>query len=383
MKKRIVRFILALLIVAIVTSQYINAIWPNTIPYIDGFLSFWLILLLGESWFPLCYDKPTKLRHVALVILANICLVIIPTFALSTYFEKKGKTLRIGYIQYKDRSGNTKSGRAIPDKIHVIINDSLVASFAVSSKTFNKTKVGDSIIVRVSNRGHISEKDLFPTHEIIERYKVPQHYVNGKLQEKPSYEQYSAAVRDSVLRHSHKQVGYVYDKTDDEYYRHLVKVGIDAEHTTTHEFYETDRNYTKVYKRLHVGDAVILQVADSLPEINRVLCWQPDGNDIANYATYEAITDYSNCSKEFETEMLHQSHKRIGFVYDKYQDEHIGAYIEVGIDKKLVRTFLFKTFEKNFEKIYQTVNIGDTVVLRVSDSIPQINRVLIWHPTPD
>ena len=81
--------------------------------------------------------------------------------------------------------------------------------------------------------------------------------------------------------------------------------------------------------------------------------------------------------------MLHQSHKRIGFVYDKYQDEHIGAYIEVGIDKKLVRTFLFKTFEKNFEKIYQTVNIGDTVVLRVSDSIPQINRVLIWHPTPD
>jgi hypothetical protein len=263
------------------------------------------------------------------------------------------------------------------------INDTLKEWKVVDRKIFNMLSIGDTTILQVSSQKALYIKNLFPNHEIIERYKVPQHYINGKLQEKPSYEQYSAAVRDSVLRHSHKQVGYVYDKTDDEYYRHLVKVGIDAEHTTTHEFYETDRNYTKVYKRLHVGDTVILQVADSLPEINRVLCWQPNEKDIANYANYKEPTDYSNCSKEFEAEMLHKSHKRIGFVYDKYQDEHFGAYLEVGIDRQHVRTFLFKTFEKNFEKIYQTVNIGDTVVLRVSDSIPQINRVLIWHPTPD
>ncbi|MBE6340463.1 MAG: hypothetical protein E7069_06980 [Bacteroidales bacterium] len=237
--------------------------------------------------------------------------------------------------------------------------------------------------MRVSNRGHISEKDLFPSHEKIERHKVPQHYVNGKLQGKPSYEQYSAVVRDSMLRHSHKQVGYVYEKTDDEYYRHLVKVGIDAEHTTTHEFYETDRNYTKVYKRLHVGDAVILQVADSLPEINRVLCWQPDGNDIANYATYEAIKDYSNCSKEFETEKLLNSHNRKAIVYDKYEDGHVGAYLEVGIDEKHVRTYMFKTYSKEFKQIYQVVNVGDTVIAQVSDEIPQLNRVVNWQTTTD
>ena len=265
--------------------------------------------------------------------------------------------------------------------ISVIINDSLKTSFYVNNETIKNINVGDTITSRVSGRNHIDCKNLFPTHEEIERYKVPQHYINGKLQVKPPYEQYAAAVRDSMLRMSHNQIGYVFEKTDDEYFRHLVKVGIDAEHTTTHEFYETDRNYPKVYKRLNVGDTVILQVSDSMPEINRVLCWQPNEKEIAEYASYKAIKDYSNCSKKFEDKMLLNSHKSLAFVYDKYQDEHIGAYLEVGIDENHTRTYLFKTFEKDYEQIYKTVSIGDTVIAHVSDSIPQLNQVLDWHPT--
>ena len=382
MKQRIIETISALLIVATIVSLYINAIWPNTIRFINSLAGFFLITAVSSCWLTL-YPKWYKLRYIALIIVGTIVLVIVPTDVIEGHFIKKDSHIHVGYIFSKYKGHRSTRGGYTPDIIYIGANSSICARNYVEKDIFNKLNIGDTLIIKVSSQGGIYINNLFPTHEEIEHYKVPQHYVNGKLQERPSYEQYSAAVKDSMLQRSHKQVGYVYEKTDDEYYRHLVKVGIDAEHTTTHEFYETDRNYTKVYKRLHVGDAVILQVADSLPEINRVLCWQPDGNDIANYATYEVIKDYSNCSKEFETEMLHQSHKRIGFVYDKYQDEHIGAYIEVGIDKKLVRTFLFKTFEKKFEKIYQTVNIGDTIILRVSDSIPQINRVLDWHPTPE
>ncbi|MCR5696065.1 MAG: hypothetical protein K6G73_03700 [Marinilabiliaceae bacterium] len=288
--------------------------------------------------------------------------------------------VQIGYITGKYDNHGRHSGR---DCFIKVSTNNKRGSLEVEIEDYDKIEIGDTILLDVSSRGGIYIHKLFPTHEKIERYKVPQHYVNGKLQEKPSYEQYSAAVRDSVLRHSHKQVGYVYEKTDDEYYRHLVKVGIDAEHTTTHEFYETDRNYTKVYKRLHVGDAVILQVADSLPEINRVLCWQPDGNDIANYATYEAIKDYSNCSKEFETEKLLNLHNRKAIVYDKYEDEHVGAYLEVGIDEKHVRTYMFKTYSKEFKQIYQVVNVGDMVIAQVSDEIPQLNRVVNWQTTID
>lgn len=382
MKQRIIESVHAVLLCATIVSLYINAIWPNTIRFINSLAGFFVITAVSCLWLSLRF--PTyKLRYIALIIVGTLVFVIAPTTAIERYFIKKDNHVQVGYI-FSKYKGHRSSKRGFSlDIITIGANSSVYTSNYVERDIFNKLNIGDTIIIKVSSQGGIYINNLFPTHEKIERYKVPQHYVNGKLQEKPSYEQYSAAVRDSVLRHSHKQVGYVYEKTDDEYYRHFVKVGIDTEHTTTHEFYETDRNYTKVYKRLHVGDAVILQVADSLPEINRMLCWQPDENDIANYATYEAIKDYSNCSKEFETEMLHQSHKRIGFVYDKYQDEHIGAYLEVGIDKKHVRTFLFKTFEKTFEKTYQTVNIGDTIILRVSDSIPQINRVLDWHPTPE
>ena len=382
MKQRIIESVHAVLLCATIVSLYINAIWPNTIRSINSLAGFFVITAVSCLWLSLRF--PTyKLRYIALIIVGTIVLVIAPTIAIERYFIKKDNHVQVGYIFSKNKGHrSTRRGFSL-DIITIGANSSVYTSNYVEKDIFNKLNIGDTLIIKVSSQGGIYINKLFPTHEEIEHYKVPQHYVNGKLQEKPSYEQYSAAVRDSMLQRSHKQVGYVYEKTDDEYYRHLVKVGIDAEHTTTHEFYETDRNYTKVYKRLHVGDAVILQVADSLPEINRVLCWQPDENDIANYATYEAIKDYSNCSKEFETEMLHQSHKRIGFVYDKYQDEHIGAYLEVGIDKKHVRTFFFKTFEKTFEKTYQTVNIGDTIILRVSDSIPQINRVLDWHPTPE
>jgi len=382
MKQRIIETISALLIVATIVSLYINAIWPNTIGFINSLAGFFLITAVSSCWLTL-YPKWYKLRYIALIIVGTIVLVIVPTAVIEGHFIKKDRHIQVGYIFSKDKGHRSTRGGYTPDIITIGANSSICASNYVEKDIFNKLNIGDTLIIKVSSQGGIYINKLFPMHEEIERYKVPQHYINGKLQEKPSYEQYSAAVRDSLLQRSHKQVGYVYEKLDDEYYRHLVKVGIDANHTTTHEFYETDRNYTKVYKRLLVGDTVILQVADSLPEINHVLCWQPDENDIANYATYEAIKDYSNCSKEFEKEKLLNSHNRKAIVYDKYEDEHVGAYLEVGIDEKHVRTYIFKTYSKEFKHIYQVVNVGDTVIAQVSDEIPQLNRVVNWQTTTD
>lgn len=243
------------------------------------------------------------------------------------------------------------------------------------------------MIIRVPKRGGIYLKNLFPTHEEIARFKVPQHYINGELQEKPPYEQYSAEMKDSMLQQSHCSVGYVFDKIDDEYYHHLVKVGIDSLNTTTHEFITTDRLYTKVYKRLNIGDKVLLQVFDSLPEINRVVNWQPTVAELERYQQPQPfdesmiVKDYSRCSKEFEKQMLHESHKRIGLIYDKYKDDYVGAYLEIGIDPKHTRAHIFHTYDEKEMKIYNDASAGDTVIIRYSDDLPQVNRVLNWHPT--
>ena len=366
-------------LVLLIIWQYVIAVFPSIVAFSYLNTLSCRVIVFMVSCVLLVYIsnrlRVFLLMSVLLFIIENLIPIYVETILwVNDYY------VQIGYITGKYDNHGRRSGR---DCFIKVSTNNKRGSLEVEIEDYDKIEIGDTILLDVSSRGGIYIHKLFPTHEKIERYKVPQHYVNGKLQEKPSYEQYSAAVRDSMLRHSHKQVGYVYEKTDDEYYRHLVKVGINAEHTTTHEFYETDRNYTKVYKRLHVGDTVILQVADSLPEINRVLCWQPAENEITDYANYEELADYSNCSKEFEKEKLLNSHNRKTIVYDKYEDGHVGAYLEVGIDEKHVRTYMFKTYSKEFKQIYQVVNVGDTVIAQVSDEIPQLNRVINWQTTID
>lgn len=366
-------------LVLLIIWQYVIAVFPSIVAFSYLNTLSCRVIVFMVSCVLLVYIsnrlRVFLLMSVLLFIIENLIPIYVETILwVNDYY------VQIGYITGKYDNHGRRSGR---DCFIKVSTNNKRGSLEVEIEDYDKIEIGDTILLDVSSRGGIYIHKLFPTHEKIERYKVPQHYVNGKLQEKPSYEQYSAAVRDSMLRHSHKQVGYVYEKTDDEYYRHLVKVGINAEHTTTHEFYETDRNYTKVYKRLHVGDTVILQVADSLPEINRVLCWQPAENEITDYANYEELADYSNCSKEFEKEKLLNSHNRKAIVYDKYEDGHVGAYLEVGIDEKHVRTYMFKTYSKEFKQIYQVVNVGDTVIAQVSDEIPQLNRVINWQTTID
>ncbi len=292
---------------------------------------------------------------------------------------KKEYTVHMGRIADKYINNNDEIGDSY--YIKTSVNNNEPRSFQITKEKYDKLELGDTILILLSERGGSYIWKYFPTHKQIEKYKVPQHYINGKLQEKPPYGQYSAAERDSLLRLSHNQIGFVFEITDDEYFRHLVKVGTDAEYTTTHEFYETDADYSKVYKRLKVGDTVILQVSYSAPEVNRVLCWHPDETDIEKYISYKPLKDYSHCGQQFEDELLLNSHKRLAFVYDKYRDSQVGAYLEVGIDKKHIRTYQFKTFEKEYKEIYKTKNIGDAVVVQVSDYIPQLNRVLNWNPS--
>lgn len=87
---------------------------------------------------------------------------------------------QIGYIFCKEK-GNYGGRVGMPDKVTIGINELSNETRTVKRTTFNKLNVGDTIILKVSSRGGIYIKNLFPTREEIERYKVPQHYINGKL----------------------------------------------------------------------------------------------------------------------------------------------------------------------------------------------------------
>lgn len=82
-------------------------------------------------------------------------------------------------------------------------------------------------------------------------------------------------------------------------------------------------------------------------------------------------------SKEEQIEAFHNSHKCLGFIYDK---QEYGLF-KIGVNDSITRYHVMDTKLKNYDRLYSTVNIGDTVILRVSDSIPQLTQVLSWDPS--
>ncbi|MBE6341177.1 MAG: hypothetical protein E7069_10665 [Bacteroidales bacterium] len=190
-------------------------------------------------------------------------------------------------------------------------------------------------------------------------------------------------MKDSLLQQSYCQVGYVYDKIDDEYFRHFLRIGIADSLTIMYEFYETERLYSKVYKRINVGDKVILQVSKTNPQINRVLNWQPHGEEIdmlfkpIDYADYKKMIAY-NDSKKYEyldkSTTIHYA-----YVLDKYEDEYVGAYLDIGIDEKYARTYVFKKYSDIYESTYRVLNVGDAVVAELSESTLQVKRIIDWR----
>lgn len=257
----------------------------------------------------------------------------------------------------------------------------------IGKDIYDSINKGDTIIINISKRNNNMwrVKKIHPTAVEVKELYIRQKLMNRGTPPIIAYDEYLVKNMDSLLFDSHCQVGTVYAKADDEHYRHIVKVGVDSLHTTTHEFI----GRAMVYQRLNIGDKVILQVSDSLPEINRVINWQPTEAEIMQYQQPQPfdekmiVKDYSHCTKEFEIENLHKSHKRIGIIYDKYEEDYVGAYLEVGIDEKHTRTHLFHTYNESEMKIYNEASVGDTVLVRVSDALPQLNRVLNWQPTPE
>lgn len=380
--KKVDRVLLLLGILILVIMQYIIAIWPSLLPIFHEPPA--LRIASGLLLVALLIKASKTIFVGVLYVLASFVLVFYPVYKIEKYFLLKDFILFDVNISSKWAWKGRTTTYHIGWQSMVPMEKS---SFQIRKEDYLKLELGDTIVLLKSSQNGVYIYDLSPTREEIARFRVPQRYINKKRQDNPPYEQYSAEMKDSMLQQSHCSVGYVFDKIDDKYYRHLVKVGVDSLHTTTHEFATTDRLYTKIYKRLNIGDKVLLQVSDSLSEVNRVISWQPTEQELEQYQQPQPfdesmiVKDYSRCSKEFEKQMLHESHKRQGVIYDKYEDDYVGAYLEIGIDDKHTRAHILHTYDEKEMAIYNEASVGDTVIVRVSDAIPQLNRVLNWHPT--
>ncbi len=88
---------------------------------------------------------------------------------------------------------------------------------------------------------------------------------------------------------------------------------------------------------------------------------------------------YSNYAENIELKYMRLSHKCVGVVYSQkspgYRSHHYT--IRTGIDS--VHTCEQRVADVSI--LLKNIHIGDTIILRVSDEYPRVNRVLNWHPT--
>ncbi|MCF0191101.1 MAG: hypothetical protein HUJ96_07565 [Marinilabiliaceae bacterium] len=81
---------------------------------------------------------------------------------------------------------------------------------------------------------------------------------------------------------------------------------------------------------------------------------------------------------------LHDSHKCIGVVYEKYKStEYVRRvrrinHLQIGVSQSQTKDHIVKKRNKD---IFDNIQVGDTVILRVSDEYPRVNKVLNWNPT--
>ena len=90
---------------------------------------------------------------------------------------------------------------------------------------------------------------------------------------------------------------------------------------------------------------------------------------------------YSRYSDNLERKYIEQSHKCVGVVYSKespgYRSHHYT--FRTGVDSNHTR-------EQRISEdspLIKCIHVGDTIILRVSDEYPRVNRVLNWQPTPE
>lgn len=89
---------------------------------------------------------------------------------------------------------------------------------------------------------------------------------------------------------------------------------------------------------------------------------------------------YNDYSDRVKDELLMESHVRLGYVHKIRSPLGRGTYhkeIKLGIDNEHISKHDIS--DDDYKKII--LNVGDTVLLRVSDEYPRVTEVLKWKPT--
>ena len=141
----------------------------------------------------------------------------------------------------------------------------------------------------------------------------------------------------------------------------------------------SDNKWGDKYQQYSKDTVLVKQTLGGYSEIIKVRLSAEEKKKYFEPVLYVDNKEQKSYSQEERRKAMYKSHKRLGFVFEK---QRFGL-LKIGIEQSQSSYQVINKESELYDDVFKLINIGDTVILRVSDSIPQINQVLNWHPTPE
>jgi hypothetical protein len=254
----------------------------------------------------------------------------------------------------------------------------------------------DTVILRLAYElpNYIFVHNANPTHSEIQKFMEPVLFLDGVEQQRPKYNEldFSNDERRLYMYLSHPQIVKVVSKQKDEFLRNLVTLQInDTTQITVNLMYKDVMSYVdendldKFFNSIDVnGRGVIAKVSNINPRVVEVTKWNPTGTDYSF-----AFDKKTQVDTALENELMKKSVKQLGCIINKHKEESwtsrhkkkVKYYATVCVNDTIDRTF--EITGKDNQNLYNNINQGDAVLVRVSEIFSYAVRILNWRPTPE
>ncbi len=259
---------------------------------------------------------------------------------------------------------------------------------------YENIKGADTVILRLAYNlpRYMVVYNANPTHEDIQKYMEPVLFHNGEEQPRPNYSEldFSNDERRLYMYLSHPQIVKVVSKQKDEFLRNLVTLQInDTTQITVNLMYKDVMSYVdendldKVFNSIDVnGRGVVAKVSNINPRVIEVTKWNPTGTDYSI-----AFDKKTQVDTALEKELMTKSVKQLGYIINKHKEESwtsrhkkkVKYFATVCVNDTIDRTF--EIMGKDNYAIYNSIEQGDAVLVRVSEIFQYAVRILNWQPT--
>ena len=231
----------------------------------------------------------------------------------------------------------------------------------------------DTVLMAISYENNYTKVvDMTPTPAEIQKYMEPVLFIDGVEQPRPEYDdlKLSDEERRDLLREHHIEVARVVKKERDKFLRNLVTLQVnDTVQKTVNLMYKDEPDYDDIFDSLNEESYVLVKVSDINPKVIEVADWQPTPENV----------------KKVRNQMRKPI---IATIYDKHLKQvHWGSQIKrfymVRLQFSDTITDYIKIEDIRRRQIFESLHVGDAVLVKMTEGKTKSVNVLNWHPTPE